>query len=180
MLFCNKQHLKTISIFAISITSIVGCATAPSECYTPVSKQGYEKQVCYKYDDSLTGNHRFVYMGESVWMQYAKPILIESRDFNMTVNGTNHITADKYTILHSDHPLAEYSSLMVNLDFLTKFDKVSSLSYTVLPAQNELEPQKLTNQELTSLNNILALAKQTKKETNATKPVNMQEKSIKP
>lgn len=156
----KMQQFKIFKpIFAISMLALLNGCSYKTECYTPDAKQGYEEKNCYQYDSALISNHRFVYMDKTVWMQYNHRYLVEARDFNISVNDTNATKTTAYTILPSDHPLETYSNLLVNINFLKAFDKISSISYRVSNPQDEIEPQKLSSFSVKALNNILELAK---------------------
>ncbi len=145
--------------------SLSGCSYK-NDCYKPNQKQGYEDVVCYSYNNALFADHRFVYMDKTVWMMHKKQYLIEARDFNITVNDGNSTKTTSYRVLPSDHNLEDYSNLMVNVDFLKSQGKITSLSYTITNKQGEIEPQKLSSFSISSLNNILELARS---ESNKTK-----------
>jgi hypothetical protein len=154
----NTKNLSTFGIVAtIGFATIIatGCSYK-TDCYTPLKKQNYEEKVCYKYNDPLFANSRFVHMDNTLWMQYDYHYIIEARDFNVTVNDENetHI-ATKFLVLPSDHPLEKFSNLLINVNFLRSYDKINSLSYTPLNPNSEMGRENLWGMNLWALNRFI-------------------------
>lgn len=165
----TKNKFFSISAVCLLSGALVSGCSYKSDCYNPKLKQSHEEKICYKYSSSPFENSRFIYLDDTLWMQYDYKYIIEARDFNVTVNDKNEThTADKFLVLPSDHPLEKFSNLLINVDFLKYYDKIDSLTYEPLNPNSEMGKEKLWGINLWALNRFLRAIKQehniTKKE----------------
>ncbi len=150
--------LASLTIIGFATIGTTGCSYK-TDCYKPLKKQKFEENVCYKYSDSPFSATRFVYMDDTLWMQYGYRYIIEARDFNVTVNDENEThTTTKFLVLPSDHPLEPFSNLLINVDFLRSYNKINSLSYMPTNPEREFGEKNLWGLSLWSLNRFIASA----------------------